>query len=560
MPVLLPALHLLGGLALFLFAMSLLSDGLRQAATGWLRRALGSITRTATGGLGLGIGLGALMHSSATTVMLVGFIEAGLLRLPAALPPVLGANIGTTLAMQVISLRLGDYWMVPLVLGTAALLAVRPGGLQRLGRLGIGFGLLLLGLGTMSSAVAPYRDALLPWLSRVDGSTAAGLVQGLLAGLVVTLIVQSSGATIGMCFALLAGGAATRLEQVFPIMLGAHIGTCTTALLAALGASPAARRLALFHLLANLYSSALAALLAPGLIPLLRASSSDLVHQAANAHTAVMLLGMLPLAPLAGPLARALTRWVRFRTPEVEPCHLDTDLLARPEQALHACLRELQRVARLGAHSLRRNAALLRGVDARLDADILRDENTLDEIQLAMRDYLAALATRPLSDRQALMVQHLERCMTDIERIGDHNNNLRELSATRHRRRDVLPPDAEARLIQLFQAADAVLRRVIESLAPDRPDFSAAAQAILDARDTYARQSEEAKRRFLEQTAARAWTPLQGMLLGEYALELDRMVRHSRLIALVERHPYFQLESDAAASTASAPRRADDFP
>jgi phosphate:Na+ symporter len=275
-----------------------------------------------------------------------------------------------------------------------------------------------------------------------------------------------------------------------------------------------------------------------------RATSGDLVHQAANAHTGVMLLGMLPLVPLAGPLARVLRRYLHFRTPEVEPCHLDPAQLPRPEQALCACIRELQRMARLGAHSLRRNAALLLKPDARLDADIMRDENVLDEIQLAMREYLTALTTRRLSRRQALMVQHLERCMTDIERIGDHNNNLRELSASRHSRGVTLPRPALEQLVELFQLADAVLRRVIESLNPDLPEFQAAAQAILDARDAYAGRSAAIKSAFMEQTAAHAWTPLQGMTLGDYAMELDRIVRHSRLVALVERHPYFWIKRE----------------
>lgn len=544
MSELLPALTLFGGLALFLFAMGLLADGLRQAATGWLRRTLRAATRSPVRGLLLGSGLGLFMHSSATTVMLVGFIEAGLLTLAAAIPGILGANIGTTLAMQIVSFHIGDFWAVPLIFGTATWLAAHRPTVRKMGQIGIGFGLLLLGLVTMSGAVAPYRSALLPWLAHLDGTTAGGLWKGILAGTLVTLIVQSSGATIGMCFALIAGGAVTRLEQVFPVILGAHIGTCSTALIAALGASPEARRAALAHLFFNLYGVALAAGLAPWLVPLLRATSGDLLRQAANAHTGVMLLAMLPLLPFSSGLAAGLRRLVHFRTAEAEPSHLDETLLPTPEQALAACIRELQRVARLGAKSLRRNASLLLKPDVRLDRCILRDEDVLDEIQIALREYLTALTARRLSRRQALMVQHLERCMTDIERIGDHNNNLRELSQSRHQRRTVLPREALEQLVQLFESADGVVRRVIESLNPDLPDFTASAQAILDARDRYAQLSTETKTAFLDQTAAHTYTPLQGMVLSDYALELDRIVRHSRLIGLVERHPFFWIKRE----------------
>jgi phosphate:Na+ symporter len=257
-----------------------------------------------------------------------------------------------------------------------------------------------------------------------------------------------------------------------------------------------------------------------------------------------MLLAMLPLLPFARGLAAGLRKLIHFRAAEAEPSHLDETLLATPEQALAACIRELQRVARLGARSLRRNAALLLKPDADLDRGVLRDEDVMDEIQIALREYLTALTTRRLSRRQALMVQHLERCMTDIERIGDHNNNLRELSQSRHQRRVVLPQEALERLLNLFTSADNVVARVIESLNPDLPDFRASAQAILDARDAYAQLSTEAKTAFLDQTAAHACTPLQGMVLSDYTLELDRIVRHSRLIGLVERHPFFWIKKE----------------
>ena len=544
MPAPQPLLGVLGGIALFLFSMSLLAESLRQVAAGWLRRALGSATRSPPRGLALGAGLGFLMHSSATTVLLLGFIDAGLLSLASAVPPVLGANIGTTFAMQVIALHVGDYWMIPLLLGVACGFARRYPSLRRAGRMGTGFGLLLLGFVLMSDAVAPYRADLLPWLAGIDSASAAGLVKGILAGLVLALVLQSSGAVIGMCFALIAGGAATRLEQVFPVILGAHVGTCSTALLAALGGTPDARRLALFHLFANLWGVALAAAVAPWLVPLLRSTSPDLIHQAANAHTGVMLLAMLPLAPWPSPIAGLLKRMIRFRAPDPEPSHLDPDLLHLPERALAACIRELQRVARLGEHSLRRNAALLLGPDGALAAGIERDESVTDEIQLAMRGYLTALSARALSRRQALMVQHLERCMTDIERVGDHNNNLCELSMERHRRRQRLPASAVEQLVRLFAAADQVLRRVSASLDPDGAGFRAAAQAILDARDRYAELSASSRTLFMNQTAGGELTPLQGMLLADYVLEIDRIVRHSRLIALVEQHPYFWIRPE----------------
>lgn len=549
-------LTVLGGLGLFIFAMGLMGDGLRRAAGAHLRGLLKQATRDRFRGVALGAVLGFLIHSSAATAMLVGFLHAGLISLASAVPPIIGANIGTSLSMQLISFHLGDYWHLPVIAGIALRILPFREGLKDTGLILVGFGLLFLGMNIMSGAVAPHREALAPFLAGIRGDTAAGLLRGILIGTLATAITQSSGALIGMCFALIQAGVFTALDQVFPLVLGAHIGTCSTALLASLGAAAGGRRAAVAHLLFNLAGVAGAAAMAPLYYRLIPLTSGDLVHQTANLHLAVMLVTAAVLLPLAAPLARLAAALVRTRSPEPEASHLDEALLAFPEQALCAAIRELRRVARICTQDFRLNAELLFRRDRRQSARVARDEEATDEIQAAMKAYLAAMTQRYLSRRQAILIQHLNRCMIDIERIGDHNLNLCELAERRHRDRGTrFTRETLQALYDLYVSADRVLQAVIASLDPERKDFQQMARAILGARDVYAEHSLTFKATFLDRVARHEFTPLTGIYLSEYVAEFDRIVRHSKMIALAESQPFFwikQQKLDQAASEAPA--------
>jgi phosphate:Na+ symporter len=294
---------ILGGLALFLFGMQLMTEGLRLAAGERLRLIIYRGTGNRLAGLGLGTGLGFLMHSSATTVMTVGFINAGLLSLVHSLPVIMGANIGTTLSMQLISFRLTDYALMAVALGFLVSVAAPSSLVRNIGRSLLGFGLLFNGMDLMSGAIAPHGDLLLPWLSRLDGSTWSGMLLGTLLAWLFTAVVQSSGATIGMIFVLISAGVFTSLQQVYPIVLGAHLGTTTTALIAALGCGIEARRGAVANLLFNGFNVTLALLAAPLLIAAMEFSSDDVVRQTANLHTAIMVIAAVLLLPVTRPIA-----------------------------------------------------------------------------------------------------------------------------------------------------------------------------------------------------------------------------------------------------------------
>ena len=537
--------QILGGLALFIFGMNIMSDGLREAAGQKLRSVLSVMTTRKLSGLGLGTLIATLVHSSATTVMVVGFINAGLMTLTQAIPVVLGANIGTTISMQAISFSLGKYALFAVTLGFLTSMIAKNPKARKIGLSVMGFGLLFLGMNLMSDAIKPYRDLLKPVMASISGETTQGLVLGILLATLLTSIIQSSGATIGMAFALVQAGVLTSVEQTMPIILGAHIGTCATALLGSIGTSMNAKRSAYAHLIFNFFNVALAALLKGPLVAFLTWLSPDnVMRQSANLHTTVMVVAAFLVLPFSTPYARLVVRLFRSRKPEPEPSHLDDKLLEYPEQAICASIRELQRVAKICAKSLRLAGQTILFAHTPQDIHAIKlNEQAVNDVKLALKEYLSSLTRRYLSKRQAILLQHVDRCIVDLERIGDHIETICDLSLRRQKVPEaIVDKDSFDTLFRLYENALQIFRLVIDSLDPDREGIQEIAQQILQARDDYMAASLNTRSMFTEKVAQRSITPIAGIFFSEYISALDRIVKHSKSIALAEKQPQFWIK------------------
>ena len=535
---------ILGGLALFLFGMQLMTDGLRMAAGDRLRIIIYRSTGNRMAGLGLGTGLGFLMHSSATTVMTVGFINAGLLSLLHSIPVFMGANIGTTLSMQLISFKLTDYALIAVAIGFMLSMVAPSPVLRSIGRSLLGFGLLFKGMDLMSGAIEPHREALLPWLSYFDGASWSGMLLGTLLAWLFTAVVQSSGATIGMTFVLISAGVFTSLQQVYPIVLGAHLGTTTTALIAALGCGIEGRRGAAANLLFNVFNVVLALLAAPLFIAAMQWTSDDLLRQTANLHTAIMVVAAAFLLPLTPRIASLLRAVLPSKLPVAEASFLDPDLIKRPENALTAVIRESRRSLDLVALSLRAARDFAGQSETRRGPALVdSNEQAINEIRDATHDYLARLTSRYLSRRQRLLAQYLSRIASDVERIGDYVKHL--VTLTEQQRRTPLAgfdEQTRAALLELFDHAEEVLRATRASLDPDAATFPGAAEAIEAARDAFSEHSQRIRQAENDRIARHEVQAIVGILFGNLALSFDGLVRHCRLIAREQQQPYFALK------------------
>jgi phosphate:Na+ symporter len=553
--ILMTVLAVLGGLALFLLGMSLMTEGLQLAAGSGLRRVLRRVGRSRATGLGLGVLLGFLVQSSAATVMLVAFVNGGFMAMAETVPAIIGANVGTTLSMQLISLDVGAYCYGVIAVGLLVR-SVWPGPrVRQAGRAVMGFGLLLLGMTVMSDAVHPYREELQAFLAGSDARTLRGMLFGIGVSTLVTSVIQSSGATIGMCFALASAGAFEGLANVYPIVLGAHIGTCATAFLGSLGTHIEARRTAFVHLGFNLVGVALAVAAAPLLLAVVERTSGDLVRQTANLHSLVMVLAAAAVLPWSAQFAR-LVQWA---TPSAqappEPSFLNPELLPAPENAIQAVVRELRRAAHRSAESLELAAEMmLMRTPRRIVRRVEVNERTLNDIKREMREFLTVLARRHLSRRQSILIQHLDRCVVELERIGDH---VAEVGALSLRRKKV--PEAALTqvsmdaLFALYEAVRGVLRRVEQSLDADAERFEQMAAEILAARDRYADLSLRAQDMFMEKLQAREETPVAGIYFSAYRACFDRIVRHAKTIALAEGQPDFWIKRQKLMRPEGAP-------
>jgi phosphate:Na+ symporter len=529
---------------MFLFGMQWLSASLRTVAGDRLRRWLTAATDSQVRGLGLGTAVGFLAHSSAASVMTIGFINAGLISLAASLPLLFGANLGTTLSMQLVSLRLTDYALAAIAIGGIVFLTAKEGRARLIGKALLGFGFLFLGMKISGEAIVPYRDELAPVLARIDGGTWSGLFFGIVVSAAITGLVQSSGAVIGMSFVLAGSGVFGSLNQTYPIVLGAHIGTCVTGLLAAIGALPDGRRAALANLFFNVFNATVGALAAPILIPLLEKSSPDLIHQTANTHTAIMAIAVLLVAPFSGPAARVMRRIVRSNEPEPQGSFLESQLLTKPEDALLATIRELGRCASLCDSSFVAVTATLGDGSSKRLRVLTRNELSINEIKTSVRTFVASLATNRLSRRQALLVRSLNRCATELERIGDHIQKIGDLVRDgKGKPLEWMTTEVRGNILSLTGLSGEVVRRVASSFEKADSDSETVSWNVLDARNKYIRDSAGLVNA-ITRNLSRAGTPARAALgFSEFSVALDRIVRHCGVIAREQRHEFFAIKA-----------------
>ena len=439
------AITVLGGLALFIYGMGLMSEGLTLVAGARMKSILGYVTRNRVAAIASGAGITALIQSSsATTVMTVGFVNAGLLSLTQAIGVIFGANIGTTVTGQLVSLKVTDLALPAVVLGVVGLMVARRSMILGAWRTVLGFGLLFFGMNMMSHELKALSKLpeFISFFSHFDCSPSAGgylpfgAVLGAIAvGTLCTVAVQSSSATIGITIAL-ANAGVINLWTAVPIVLGDNIGTTVTALLASIGTNVNARRAALAHALFNVIGTLLLVATfvlvfaegdarAPAFFHLVNACAEGNAFLGENpgrhvamAHTLFNVTNVVVLAFFIPMLSRLCMRLIRGdANQKVES--LEPLLLANPALALVAARRTLGEMTRRASTvaSVALNTCLGR---AHVAEESVQDaEREIDGLQASLRDYLVAISQRKLTEQQAQTLPEMLHCVNDAERISD---------------------------------------------------------------------------------------------------------------------------------------------
>jgi phosphate:Na+ symporter len=444
---------LMGGLGLFLFGMRIMSEGLQKVAGDRMRQILGALTSNRIVGTLVGVGVTAIIQSSgATTVMVVGFVNAGLLSLVQSLGIILGANIGTTVTAQLIAFNITRFALPAIGIGAALKLFGRQRRNVYLGEIILGFGLLFFGLATMKLAFEPLKTS--EEFRQLFLLVGDYRLLAVLIGALLTIIVQSSSATIGITLALASSGLLP-FETSVALILGENIGTTVTANLAAIGTSLAARRTAFCHFLFNFlgvvymlvlfkFFTGFVDAVTPGDPNLIVTTVADAerygvaigdapysARHIANTHTLFNIVNTLVFLPLLGILAKLSTLFVRGGEKEVEELqvkYIDQRVLNTPPIALGQARSEIRRMARVTLEMLGKTNRFMQDHQSRHIAGLEKREELVDLLQKEITDFLAALSQKSITQETSKDIVKMMHMVNDFERIGDHCQNLWRLT------------------------------------------------------------------------------------------------------------------------------------
>lgn len=438
----------IGGLGMFLYGMNAMADGLQRVAGNRLQKVLEILTSNRLLGVLVGAGVTAIIQSSsATTVMVVGFVNAGIINLMQATGIIMGANIGTTVTSWIVSMSewgeaLKPEFFAPALFGIGAFVTMFAKSHKKKERaeILIGFALLFIGLSSMSGAIKPYRDA--PIFTTAFQVLGQNPFFGILTGLAVTAIIQSSSASVGILQTLAMNGMVNWQSAIF-ITLGQNIGTCVTALLSSIGAGRTAKRAAVIHLLFNVFGTGLfgvimfAAFLAR---PDIAVSTADSVG-ISMFHTIFNIVNTVVLFPFAGMLVKASDVLVKEKAADKERTindvesdmkrHLDDRILETPSFAIENALHEIVNMGKIAIANVKiASVALIDGNEA-FCKEVFVNEETIDRMDKILTEYMIKLNNLSLNDEQHLMVKNMYYTISNLERIGDHSENLAELAQKR---------------------------------------------------------------------------------------------------------------------------------
>ena len=486
-----------GGLGLFLFGMVLMSEGLKKAAGQKLKTILESMTKKPIRGFLVGAGVTAVIQSSsATTVIVVGLVNAGLLTLKQAIGVVIGANVGTTATAWLVSmsglkwLDISTYAMPAVGLGFLLYMGGRTRKWKSIGEIMLGFGVLFLGINFMKGGFAPLEQS--PKVQEVFISLGNKPFFALLAGLGLTMLIQSSSASIAIVQLLAMGGAFSTnwmaaLNAAMPFVLGANIGTTITAQLAALQANRNSKRAAWAHTMFNVLGSVVA-------YPLVHAGlysrfvlavcpwelgGSTVAATIAVGHSFFNIANSCIFLPLSPLLARVATWLVPVRPSEVAmpPVVLEKHLLDTPEIAIEQAKRQIVHMAKTAKKAFRQ---AIDGImeDDRKKLDSVREiEDVIDSLQFEITSYLSALSGKPLGDGISVRLPVLLHAVNDLERIGDHAVNIVEIAQRKIDQKLTFSESALAEAELLRKNADQMFDDVIKALETN--DLQAARAALV---------------------------------------------------------------------------------
>ncbi len=518
-----------GGLGLFLFGMKLMGEGLENAAGDKLKSILEKVTKNPVSAVLVGAFVTMVVQSSsATTVMVVGFVNAGLMNLAQAAGVIMGANVGTTITAQLVAFKFDKIAPLFVIVGVVLLMSAKQKKRKDIADIILGFGILFMGMGMMSKSLEPLGNSAI--FKNIIIAIDDNWILGILTGLGLTAILQSSSATTSILIALASTGV-VNIKVVLPILFGCNIGTCITALIASVGTNKTAHKAAGIHLMFNLLGTLI---FIPFIVPLAnivqKISPGDVERQIANAHTIFNIAATIILVPLSKYMIMIVNKLIKGED-EVEEFgakYLDERLLETPVIAAGQVQKETLRMANKAKENLELSMAAFKGNDESLVKKVYENEKLINILEEAITSYLVKLSKCDLSAKESNIVASTFHVVNDIERIGDHVENIADLTLEKIGRNLKYTEDALKEIDYIYGQSIRALDVTIDAYANENIDEAGTIYEIERKIDASQKEFRENHIKRLNQGSCNAY---DGAIFMDLLSNFERIGDHATNIA-----------------------------
>lgn len=536
--------HFIGGLGLFLYGMHIMADGLQKSAGGKLKQLMGFLTKNRFVAVLAGALITAIIQSSsATTVMVVGFVNAGMINLTQAVGVIMGANIGTTITAWLVSMSdwgsiFKPEFFAPIVVGLGAFCVLFSKGenKKKAGEILVGFGVLFIGLTYMSDAIVPYRNA--PIFSEAFRVLGQNPILGILVGAVVTAVIQSSSASVGILQTLALNGVVNWQSAVF-ITLGQNIGTCVTAIISSAGAGKNAKRASVIHLLFNVLGAAIFGVIMYLLFQFNASWATAEINsiEISIFHTIFNVSNTLILFPFANQLVKLSGVIVGKEVDEEETKRdismevsrrLDKRILANPSFALDTAVKEVSYMGSIAFENAKLAIEAVQSGDKVMSEEVFAKEQVINQLEKLLTSYLVEVDNLSLTEKQHTIVKNLFYTISDMERIGDHCENIAELAETRRLDKVSFSKKGVTDLEEISTEAMNALQWAVKA----RTEGSAeATRKVVEYEANVDLMEAEMRERHIQRLSRGKCEPESGVIFLDILSNLERISDHAMNIA-----------------------------
>jgi len=518
----------IGGFALFLFALRTLSSSLEKAAGERVKGFLAKLTGNPVKGILVGTVTSTMLQSSSLTmVILIGLMNAGILTLKQGVGVMLGSEIGTTITAQLIAFKVGFYFLPLIAFGFFLSVLTKNAKYKYIGQMIMSFGLIYLGLEIMTDSISPLQTE--PALKDFLFTFGQFPLFGLIAGMAVTALFQSSAALVGLVISLGSNNLIT-LTAAIAMVLGANMGTCFGEIFAVVGSSLSSKRLALGQLAINVFGILLFFPFIGNFSGFLTTLSPDLPRQIANTHTIFNVTMSLIMLPLTGVFVKVLKRLLPGEETQLRrgTLFIDQKLLDVPSLALAQAEKEVLRMGNLTGEMLEKAASAIKDDKKEAIAKVKELEGIVDEIYHAVDKYLSDSRFANLSEGEFRKMAYFKHSLNDIERVGDHANNLAELAERKMKKALSFSEEGQKEIATLFLKAEMIFEKALVALESENEEAVNRVRELEQEIDQLQRVFEANHIRRLE---SKACNPLAGIIFVDILRNLERVGDHSTNIA-----------------------------